>query len=53
MNFGMLGKLLMNYQIIVLYSKQIIDALSLRFTNEFGNGFSPVSIRRMRKFYEI
>lgn len=43
----------MNYQIIVLYNKQIINALSLRFTNEFGNSFSPVSIRRMRKFYEI
>ena len=35
------------------YGKQIIDALSSRLTNEFGSGFSPVSIRRMRKFYEI
>ena len=35
------------------YGKQIIDVLSSRLTNEFGGGFSPVSIRRMRKFYEI
>ena len=35
------------------YGKQIIDALSSRLANEFGSGFSPVSIRRMRKFYEI
>lgn len=35
------------------YGKQIIDVLSSRLTNEFGTGFSPVSIRRMRKFYEI
>ena len=35
------------------YGKKIIDALSLKLTNEFGSGFSPVSIRRMRKFYEI
>ncbi len=34
------------------YGKKIIDALSSRLTNEFGSGFSPVSIRRMRKFYE-
>lgn len=34
------------------YGKQIIDALSERLTNEFGSGFSPVSIRRMRRFYE-
>ena len=26
--------------------------LSERLTNEFGSGFSPVSIRRMRRFYE-
>ena len=35
------------------YGKQIIDALSARLTNEFGSGYSSVSIRRMRKFYEI
>ena len=35
------------------YGKQIIEMLSLKLTNEFGSGFSPVSIRRMRKFYEI
>ena len=35
------------------YGKQIIKVLSLKLTNEFGSGFSPVSIRRMRKFYEI
>ncbi len=34
------------------YGKQIIDALSEKLTNEFGSGFSPVSIRRMRRFYE-
>jgi len=35
------------------YGKKIIDALSIKLTNEFGSGFSPVSIRRMRKFYEV
>ncbi len=35
------------------YGKKIIDALSVKFTNEFGSVFSPVSIKRMRKFYEI
>ena len=35
------------------YGKKIIDTLSVKLTNEFGSGFSPVSIRRMRKFYEI
>ena len=35
------------------YGRQIIDALSSRLTNEFGSDFSPVSIRSMRKFYEI
>ena len=35
------------------YGKKIIDALSVKLTNEFGSGFSPVSRRRMRKFYEI
>ena len=27
------------------YEKKIIDALSAKLTNEFGSGFSPVSIR--------
>ena len=35
------------------YGKKIIDALSVKLTNEFGSGFSPVSIRRMRRFYEF
>ncbi len=35
------------------YGKKIIDALSIKLTNEFGSGFSPVSIRRMRRFYEM
>lgn len=35
------------------YGKQIIDALSSKLTKEFGKGFSAVSIRRMRRFYEI
>lgn len=35
------------------YGKQMVDLLSLRLTDEFGSGFSSVSIRRMRKFYEI
>lgn len=35
------------------YEKKIIDALSVKLTNEFGSGFSPVSIRRMRKFFEL
>ncbi len=34
------------------YGKRIIEALSKKLTNEFGNGFSAVSIRRMRRFYE-
>lgn len=34
------------------YGKRIIDVLSQKLTNEFGNGFSSVSIRRMRRFYE-
>ena len=34
------------------YGKRIIDVLSQKLTNEFGNGFSYVSIRRMRRFYE-
>ncbi len=35
-----------------IYGKRIIEALSKKLTSEFGNGFSPVSIRRMRRFYE-
>ena len=35
------------------YGKKIIDALSIKLTNEFGSGFSSVSIRRMRRFYEM
>ena len=46
----------MNYHKIVLKQatvKKIIEVLSARLTNEFGSGFSPVSVRRMRKFYEL
>jgi len=35
------------------YGKKIIEALSTKLMNEFGSGFSPVSIRRMRRFYEM
>ena len=35
------------------YGKRIIDTLSIKLSKEFGSGFSPVSIRRMRKFYEL
>ena len=35
------------------YGKNVINVLSNRLTNEFGNGFSPVSLRRMRRFYEF
>lgn len=35
------------------YGKKIIDALSDKLTSEFGSGFSSVSIRRMRRFYEM
>ena len=35
------------------YGKKVIDALSIKLSREFGSGFSPVSIRRMRKFYEL
>ena len=34
------------------YGKKIFEALSNKLTKEFGNGFSQVSIRRMRRFYE-
>ncbi len=35
------------------YGEKIIEALSTKLANEFGSGFSPVSIRRMRRFYEM
>ena len=35
------------------YGKRIIEALSKKLKDEFGNGFSAVSIRRMRRFYEF
>ena len=35
------------------YGKKVIDVLSSKLTNEFGSGFSSVSIRRMRRFYEM
>ena len=35
------------------YGKKIISDLLERLTNEFGEGYSAVSLRRMRKFYEI
>ncbi|MDO5569148.1 MAG: PDDEXK nuclease domain-containing protein [bacterium] len=35
-----------------IYGKQIVERLSKKLTKEFGGGFSPVSIRRMRRFYE-
>lgn len=35
-----------------MYGKRIIEALSKKLTTEFGAGFSAVSIRRMRRFYE-
>ena len=34
-------------------NKIIIDILSSKLTSEFGSGFSSVSIRRMRRFYEM
>ena len=34
------------------YGKKLIDILSDKLTNEFGSGFSPASIRRMRRFYD-
>lgn len=35
------------------YGKKIVESLSNKLTKEFGNGFSSVSIRRMRRFYEM
>ncbi len=35
------------------YGKNVIDSLSSKLSDEFGEGFSAVSIRRMRRFYEI
>lgn len=34
------------------YRKRIVEGLSKKLTNDFGNGFSIVSIRRMHRFYE-
>lgn len=34
------------------YGKQVVEELSERLTKEFGSGFSSVSLRRMRRFYE-
>ncbi len=44
---------LSNNDASVNYGKKIIDELSLKLTKEFGSGFSSVSIRRMRRFYEM
>lgn len=35
------------------YGKKIVESFSNKLTNEFGSVFSPVSIRRMRRFYEF
>ena len=35
------------------YGKGLVDMLSSKLTSEFGSGFSPVSLRKMRKFYEV
>ena len=35
-----------------IYGKRIINALSKKLIKDFGNGFSEVSIRRLRRFYE-
>ena len=35
------------------YGKKIIDVLSVKLTNEFGSGFSPVSIRKCVDFMNI
>ncbi|MEG1597802.1 MAG: DUF1016 N-terminal domain-containing protein, partial [Bacilli bacterium] len=43
---------LSNSSIKTEYGKQVIEVLSKKLLNEFGSGFSSVSIRRMRKFYE-
>ncbi len=36
-----------------IYGKKIIDVLSSKLTKEFRSGFFSVSIRRMRRFYEM
>lgn len=36
-----------------LYGKKIVESLSNKLTKKFGSGFSSVSIRRMRRFYEF
>ena len=35
------------------YGKKLLQYLSEQLTKEFGSGFSSVSIRRMRRFYEM
>ena len=44
---------LSNNSVKASYGKQIIEVLSSKLISEFGSGFSSVSIRRMRKFYEL
>lgn len=39
------------YELSENSAKASIDALSVKLTSEFGGEFSPVIIRRMRKFY--
>ncbi len=43
---------LFNYSYDGTYGKRIVEVLSKNLTKDFGNGFSQVSIRRMRRFYE-
>ena len=35
------------------YGKQVVSALSVQLTEQFGNGFSEKSIRRMMQFAEV
>ena len=49
---GKITSKLYNNSSDVTYRKRIIEALSKKLTNEFGNDFSAISIRRMRRFYE-
>jgi len=35
------------------YGKRVIELLASKLTKDFGEGFSAVSIRRMRRFYEM
>jgi len=34
------------------YGKAIIDSLSSKLTRDFGEGFTPTSIRRIKRFYD-